>query len=146
MAAIIFLALSPLISETKTFVYKTVGNVEVEIDVFIPTEECYKGGPVPVMVFLHGGAWIGWDRTEHCRPLFHEFLAAGFVVTSADYRLLPESSFLAGQLEDVKGLETWLRKTLPLELESYKLDLDGKKIVVVGSSAGALLALLTVSK
>ncbi|PVH79732.1 alpha/beta-hydrolase [Cadophora sp. DSE1049] len=145
MAFPMFPVLSPLISETKTFVYKTVGDIPIQIDTFIPTKESLKGGPVPVMLFLHGGAWIGGDRTEYCRPLFHEFLAAGFVVNSADYRLLPETPFLGGQLEDVKDVERWLRKTLPLKIESYNLDVDVENIVVVGSSAGALLALLTPS-
>jgi acetyl esterase/lipase len=146
MAFPMFPPLSSLISETRTFVYKTVGDIKIEIDTFIPSKNSLKGGPVPVMLFLHGGAWIGGDRTEHCRPLFHEFLAEGYLITSADYRLLPESPFLGGQLDDIKDVETWLRKNLPLELESYNLDLDVENIVVVGSSAGALLALLTVSK
>ena len=125
-----FPSLSPLISETKTFVYKTVGDVQIQIDTYIPTKESLKGEPAPLMLFLHGGGWIGGNRIEHCRPFFHEFLAAGFVVTSADYRLLPESPFIGGQLEDIKDLETWLRNDLALQLGALKIELDVEHIVV----------------
>jgi hypothetical protein len=56
-------------------------------------------------------------------------------VCSMAYRLLPETIFRE-QLEDVRDIEPWLRNKLQ--------DADGRKIVVAGTSAGALLAMLTV--
>lgn len=56
------------------------------------------------MLFIHGGSWTGGDRFDHSRPLFQNFLAMGFIVTSMDYRLLPETS-LSGQLEDIRDVE-----------------------------------------
>jgi acetyl esterase/lipase len=61
-----------------------------------------------------------------------------------DYRLLPESTFNE-QLEDVKDVESWVRGKLSSELEETGLKADIDKIVVVGASAGAHLALLIVS-
>lgn len=64
------------------------------------------------------------------------------MVASMDYRLIPESSHLE-QLEDVADVEAWLREDLPAVLgDSMERE---RKIVVVGASAGAQLALLTVS-
>ena len=60
-----------------------------------------------------------------------------------DYRLLPETS-LSEQLNDVKDVEPWLRTKLPRELKDDDISVDTEKIVVVGASAGAHLALLTV--
>lgn len=67
------------------------------------------------------------------------------MVVSADYRLLPESDFLTGQLEDIRDLEDWLRRMLPgLVMQSADIRVDSEAIVVLGASAGAHLALLTV--
>ena len=107
-----------------------------------------KGDPHPVMLFIHGGAWLGSNRSDYCRPLFHQFLELGFVVTSMDYRLRPETS-LEGQLDDVRDVEGWLRGKgglgEVLTGMGKGVEVNAEKIVVVGASAGAHLALLTVS-
>lgn len=61
-----------------------------------------------------------------------------------DYQLLPETS-LASQLGDVCDVESWLRHCLPSIFTGPGLMVDGDEIIVVGGSAGAHLALLTVS-
>jgi acetyl esterase/lipase len=61
-----------------------------------------------------------------------------------DYRLLPETS-LEGQMEDIQDVEGWLRKNLAREVRGYFSRIQNDKIIVVGASAGAHLALLTVS-
>lgn len=60
-----------------------------------------------------------------------------------DYRLLPESTFEQMQ-EDVRDMELWLRQKLQAEVREV-VSLDDEKIVVVGASSGALLAMQTVS-
>lgn len=69
----------------KTYVYKTIRDLKLEVDVFIPDNLPYKDTTTAVL-FLHGGGWIGGDRTEYCRPLFDEFLAQQYVVASANYK------------------------------------------------------------
>lgn len=124
-----------------THVYKTVGQTSIEVDIHLPV-------PVrqlcPVLAFFHGGAWLGGNRGEYCRPLFQHFLAKGFIVASFDYRLLPESEFVRDQLADVRDAGAWIHDQLPaiLSRDSYEMSRDD--VVVAGSSAGALLALLTV--
>ncbi|KAB8269029.1 hypothetical protein BDV30DRAFT_251775 [Aspergillus minisclerotigenes] len=81
----------PPIPGAKTYVYKTIRDLKLEVDVFIPDNLPYKDTTTAVL-FLHGGGWIGEDRTEYCRPLFDEFLARQYLVASANYRLLPEHS------------------------------------------------------
>lgn len=61
-----------------------------------------------------------------------------------DYRLLPETS-IEGQMEDIRDVEGWLRKNLAREVKEYFSRVQNDKIVVVGASAGAHLALLTAS-
>lgn len=132
---------------SKTLTFKQVNNISIEADVYLPSIDSNQQRSYPVFLFIHGGAWFSGHRLEYCRPLFEEFLTQGFIVVSTDYRLLPESSFAHGQLEDVRDVGDWIRQDLQLKLEQeagVKLHLG--KIVVAGASAGALLALLTVSE
>lgn len=132
----------PTLSISKTCFYKSVGNISIPLDIYLPAAE--NGTSHPIMLFIHGGGWTGGSRSDYCRPLFNNFLSHGFVVTSMDYRLLPETS-LPGQLEDVRDVELWLRNRLQSEVSDPELKVDRSKIIVVGASAGALLALFTVS-
>ncbi|KAK6810604.1 hypothetical protein RU639_013556 [Aspergillus parasiticus] len=132
----------PPIPGAKTYVYKAIGDLKLEVDVFIPANLPYKDTTTAVL-FLHGGGWIGGDRTEYCRPLFNEFLARQYVVASANYRLLPESDFVAGQLEDIRDLSKWMHEDLSHHLSQNGLRISIGDVIVAGASAGALLALLT---
>ncbi|KAH8674371.1 Alpha/Beta hydrolase protein [Tricladium varicosporioides] len=129
----------PALPVTKTCTYKKTGGTLIPIDVYLPVA---LDATCPVMLFIHGGGWSSGSRSDYCRPLFKHFLSLGFIVTSMDYRLLPETS-LAGQLEDVRDVESWLRYSLPVIFTGPGLVVDGDKIIVVGASAGAHLALLT---
>lgn len=128
---------------TKTFVYKTIGDLKLEVDVLIPENLPSKDAATAVL-FIHGGSWVFGNRTEYCRPLFKEFLARNYVVASADYRLLPESDFVSGQLEDIRDLEKWMREGLSDHLSQEGFRCTIGDVIVAGASAGALLALLTV--
>ncbi|CAL3966121.1 hypothetical protein PZA11_002880 [Diplocarpon coronariae] len=136
---------------TKTCVYKSVGKTHIPLDVYVPATSSSStakqpspphGRSHPVMLFIHGGGWLGSNRSDYCRPLFYQFLQLGFVVVSMDYRLCPETS-LDGQLSDVRDVEGWLRTSLAAELADSRVLVDAAQLVVVGASAGAHLALLT---
>jgi acetyl esterase/lipase len=131
----------PALPISKTCIYKTIGKVAIPIDVYLPTEADFAHPPI--MLFIHGGGWTGGNRTDYSRPLFHDFLSLGFIVTSMDYRLLPETK-LEGQLEDIRDVEHWLRNGLGPEVKESFRGIQDDKIIVVGASAGAHLALLTV--
>lgn len=130
---------------SKTVFYKTVGKTSIAVDIYYPTVQHGSQTLRPIMLYIHGGGWTGGNRGDYPRPLFRRFLLQDFIVCSMDYRLLPETSF-GEQLEDVRDMEPWLRNKLQDELKGAGLEVgtDGRKIVVVGGSAGALLALLTV--
>lgn len=131
----------PALPVAKKCIYKKIGETLIPIDIYLPVA---PNVACPVMLFIHGGGWLGGSRSDYCRPLFQHFLSLGFIVTSMDYRLLPETS-LAGQLEDIRDVESWLRHDLSSIFTGLALMVDSDKIIVVGASAGAHLALLTVS-
>ena len=130
---------------SKTYIYKTVSSISIPIDVYLPPKNPQNGSPHPIILFIHGGGWTGSNRTDYCRPLFIRCVAKSFIVASMDYRLLPETPF-QGQLEDIQDVEPWLRYQLQASLKADNLDckVDGENLLVVGASAGAHLALLTV--
>lgn len=97
----------PPMEPSLTYTYKQVENTIINLDVFLPSKrDGAHNISSPVMLFIHGGAWIGGNRQEFSRPVFEEFLSHGFVVVSTDYRLVPESSFVNGQLEDIRDVAT----------------------------------------
>jgi acetyl esterase/lipase len=69
--------------------------------------------PPPLVVWIHGGAWMFGDRRylpQTLRPnqLFDELTAAGLAVATIDYRHALEAKFPA-QLHDAKAAIRYLR-------------------------------------
>jgi acetyl esterase len=92
-----------------------------------PTDE-----PRPVLLWLHGGGFIGGDlRDIECAT--SGIAAAGnIIVVSLNYRLAPENPYPAA-LHDVRDSLEWIRE------HQAELNGDGR-IAVGGQSAGAALA------
>lgn len=73
-------------------------------------------------------------------------VSKGFVVVLPEYRLAPSVSFVDGPVRDAKESYIWTQEKLPSLLQdSTGIKADGKRIVPIGYSAGAFLALTTVS-
>ncbi|MGW4681096.1 alpha/beta hydrolase fold domain-containing protein [Micromonospora taraxaci] len=94
--------------------------------------------PVPVLVWIHGGAWLFGSPKRPAEWLmeadpFTAAIQAGFAVASAQYRLSGEAPFPA-QLDDVKAAVRWLRR------HSDTVGVDRERIGVWGESAGGHLA------
>ena len=90
-------------------------------------------GPVPALVFLHGGGFVIGDLDTHdvlCRELADK---ARCRVMSVDYRLAPEHRFPAA-LEDAVAAVRWVSS------RAGTLGIDARRIAVGGDSAGGNLA------
>jgi acetyl esterase/lipase len=118
-------------------VYAAVsGYRALELDLWIPPAEA----PPPVVVWVHGGAWMVGNRhllPGSLRPgrLFDELLAAGLAVATVEYRHAREAPFPA-QLHDVKAAVRWLRHS------AADLGIDAGRVGIGGESAGGHLAAL----
>jgi acetyl esterase/lipase len=89
-------------------------------------------GPVPVVVWIHGGGWFQGSRLP-IPPGVSALCSRGYAVASIDYRLVPDAIWPA-QLQDCKGAVRWLRA----HADQYGLDPD--RIAAWGESAGGQLA------
>ena len=102
-------------------------------DVAVP-----KGnGPHPVVVYLHGGGWIGGSSKTH-RKLGMQFAEAGYLTINVDYRLAPEHPFPAG-LEDCLYAVKWTGEN------AKRWNGDVSRLAVGGDSAGGNLTAATLT-
>ena len=90
-------------------------------------------GPLPVLVYLHGGGWV-WNSIDTHDRLMREYAAAaGCAVIGPDYALSPEAVFPQA-LEECAGVLRWVAA------RGAEWGLDPLRIVLGGDSAGANLA------
>lgn len=102
------------------------------MDVYFPD----AAGPWPVLVYVHGGAWMHGDKSEPMISLFARGMAGqGYLVVSINYRLYPEATFPA-MIQDVKCAIRSLRAN------AAQYNLDPNRIGALGVSAGGHLVSL----
>jgi acetyl esterase/lipase len=121
------------ISAKRDVAYVTGGTERQRLDVFYPTK---AEKPVPLVVWIHGGAWMGGSKEGGpARRLLDD----GFAVASVTYRFSQHAKFPA-QIEDCKAAIRWLRA------HAKELNIDPERIGAWGSSAGGhLVAMLGVT-
>jgi acetyl esterase/lipase/enterochelin esterase-like enzyme len=113
--------------------YVPGGHERQRLDLYVPAK---ADAPLPVIVWVHGGAWMGGGK-DGSVPL--SFVGRGYAVASIDYRLSRHAVFPA-QIEDCKAAIRWLRAN------ARTYNLDPERIGVWGASAGGhLVALLGTS-
>ena len=108
--------------------YVEKGHARNKLDVYQPKSE----GALPVVVWIHGGAWQTGSK-ENCPALF--LSEKGYAVVSVNYRLSGHAVFPA-QIEDCKAALRWVRANAKV------YNLNPERIGVWGSSAGGHLAAL----
>ena len=131
-------AIQPIVPEDIEFIrdveYGMGGGRPVHLNIIRPKKPSVI--PMPVVVFIHGGAWFLGSKDD-----FLDFRPAreGYFTVSVEYRLSGEAIFPA-QIHDCKCAIRWLRA----HAEEYNIDPD--RIGVWGPSAGGhLVALLGTS-
>ncbi len=121
--------------DCQTYVYKTVGTLEIKADVYPAPRSASLH---PVVVWIHGGALINGGRQRDPGPE-QDFIRTvngfGCVFVSIDYRLAPETK-LPDIVGDVVDAFRWIREWGPALFAA-----DPSRIAVVGSSAGGYLTL-----
>jgi len=104
----------------------------IPVRIYRPQAE--DGGPLPVLVYYHGGGFVFSSVKAVDRLVRLIANEAGVVVVSVDYRLAPEHPFPAPQ-DDAEDAFAWVRG------HAAEFGGDPARIGVGGDSAGGQLAL-----
>ena len=103
------------------------------LDVYTPS---VAGAARPVLLQIHGGAWLVGHKGEQALPLMHYMASLGWVVVAVNYRLAPRATF-PDPMVDIKKAIAWIRENI----EQWGGNPDF--IAVTGGSAGGHLTALT---
>lgn len=109
------------------------GGIRQQLDIYRPRNIPPKG--CPVLLQIHGGAWVIGDKTHQALPLMTLLASRGWICVAANYRLSPSVGFPT-HLEDCKSALCWIRE----HGKDYGMNPDF--VAVTGGSAGGHLAAL----
>jgi acetyl esterase/lipase len=109
--------------------YGTVSESQT-LNIYLPNE---GEGPFPVIIAIHGGAFMFGNATGGDVAAMLEGVNRGYAVVSINYRLSGEATFPAA-VNDVRSAVRFIKANA----ESYQL--NANKIAVWGDSAGGNLA------
>ncbi len=115
--------------------YAATDHPRQRLDLLLPKNRS-ADKPLPVIVAVHGGAWLGGNKRDGLGFLV-PFVASGkYAGASIGYRLSRDATWPA-QIHDCKAALRWLRGN------AAKYNLDPERIGVIGFSAGGhLVAML----
>ena len=93
----------------------------------------------PVLIYIHGGAWVVGDKREQGLPLLYELARRGWVTVTINYRLSPRATW-PDHLVDCKRAVAWVRD----HIADYGGD-PGFVAVSGGSAGGHLCAMVALT-
>lgn len=114
----------------RDLTYVASGHERQRLDLAYFTE----GDPRPLLVWIHGGAYMGGDKAEN-HAIWGDLMRRGYAVATINYRLSGDAKWPA-QIADCKAAIRYLRA----HAGEYRIASD--RIAVWGSSAGGHLAAL----
>ena len=100
-----------------------------EADIYIPKD---RKGPFPVVLWIHGGAFVGGDK-EDVKIYATALAAEGFAVVCMNYRRAPEAKYPVPIIQTGEVYQ-WIRGISGV----YSLDIN--RFFLAGDSAGAHIA------
>jgi acetyl esterase/lipase len=120
----------PDVDRVKDIPYAEAEGITLRLDVYR-----HRARPRnrPMLLQIHGGAWVIGSKNEQGVPLMTQMAARGWVCVSADYRLSPRATF-PDHLVDLKRALVWMRE------HAEEIGGDPNFIAVTGGSAGGHLA------
>jgi acetyl esterase/lipase len=89
----------------------------------------------PVMIYIHGGAWVIGDKREQGLPMLYELARRGWVCVTINYRLSPKATW-PDHIVDCKKAVAWVHEHIG------EYGGDPRFVAVSGGSAGGHLSAL----
>jgi acetyl esterase/lipase len=119
----------PEVEVLKHIPYGPAG-VRQQLDIYRP--RVIPEGGCPVLLQIHGGAWMMGDKGGQALPLMYEMASRGWICVAANYRLSPSVSYPT-HLQDCKKALCWIREN------GEEYGMDPRFVAVTGGSAGGHL-------
>jgi acetyl esterase len=113
----------------------TIPGENIPVRIYIPAGQ----GPFPIISYFHGGGFVLMSLDTHDEISRQLCVKTSAIVMSVGYRLAPEDPYPAGPLDSINAV-LWMIKNA----DSYNG--DGRKMAVVGDSAGGYMALYAALK
>ncbi|MGN7797456.1 alpha/beta hydrolase [Leifsonia sp. 22587] len=113
----------------RTRVAYASGSRDTTFDIFRPAA---AEGPLPTVVWIHGGAWLSGVAAD-VTPYLHILAAEGFTAVAPDYTIAPEAAYPTA----LRQLNSALAHLVD---NAAELGIDPARIILAGDSAGAQLA------
>jgi len=104
------------------------------LDIYHPREP--REGGFPVLLQVHGGAWMIGEKEQQAKPLMYHLAERGWLCVAINYRLSPRAAFPA-HIIDVKKAIAWIRENIG------DYGGDPEFIAITGGSAGGHLSALS---
>jgi acetyl esterase/lipase len=114
----------------KDVVYGHASGQDLTMDAYL----CAAAKPAPVLVFIHGGGWMGGDKAGVPDFLKGPMQDAGISLVSVNYRLSKVAIYPA-QVDDVTRAVQFVR------FKAKEWQIDPRRVAVMGPSAGGHLSL-----
>jgi len=160
-----FIDTSYTISTTQNVTYGSAINfagqsVSLQMDISYPTDDVVADCGRPLVIIVHGGAWLAGNKNESYIPaLRQDFAKRGYVAVAINYRLgffqsnVPKNCNIpnwncmnaADSAEWTRALYRGIQDTrgairfMILNQELYSI--DAANVYVIGESAGAFIAM-----
>ncbi len=119
------------VNEITDIEYGRIGDRALKLDLALPKQ---VKGPMPGLIFIHGGAWKGGDR-----KIYHyytrRFAQKGYAAATISYRLTGEAIYPAA-VQDAKCAVRWMRAN------ANEYGIDPNRLVAIGGSAGGHLSMM----
>lgn len=123
----------PKYPPSEQVVYKTIGDSELVMDVYLPAGFT-PSDQRPAILFFHGGSWSGGWKT-HFAPQCHYLASRGMFAITVGYRVSSRyDSTPANCLMDAKSAMRYIRRN------AAEMGIDSERIAAGGGSAGGHLA------
>jgi acetyl esterase/lipase len=106
---------------------------ETVLDIYQPKEPSKEKRPGAIVI--HGGGWVGGAKDGMVESYVLRYVNEGFVVANVEYRLA-KAAIAPAAVSDALNAAEWFFKN------ANKYNVDKKRVVVTGGSAGGHLALM----
>ncbi|RDC56363.1 alpha/beta hydrolase [Pedobacter chinensis] len=95
-----------------------------------------NSGKLPVFIFIHGGGWILGDYPTHKRMVRDLVIRTGYAGIFVNYTPSPEAHYPVA-INEIYAATKWVAE------HGNEINVDGKKLGIVGNSVGGNMATVT---